>query len=80
MDDNAVMSIEDAAAECGVTVGVYVSQLVDSGLLLEAPDEPADPRCQALQETFPGVVRHVDFCGCRFIPSPHPAITALERG
>lgn len=79
MDNTEVMSIEDAAAECGVTVGVYVSQLVDAGLLLETPDEP-DPRCRALQETFPGVIRHVDYCGCRFIPSPHPAITPLERG
>lgn len=79
-DDNDVMSMTDAAAECGVRVGVFVSQLVDAGLLLEAPDQPSDPRCEALRETFPGEeVRHVDYCGCRFIPSPHPAIRRLER-
>ncbi len=40
-----VLSIADAAAECGVSVAYYISTLVDSGVLLELPD-CLDPRCQ----------------------------------
>jgi hypothetical protein len=33
-----VLSIADAAAECGVSVEVFIQGLVDSGLLLEHPN------------------------------------------
>jgi len=36
--DTEVVSIEDAAAECGVTVSTFIGWMVESGLLLEHPN------------------------------------------
>ena len=73
-----MISIREAAAEAGLSIGEYVSQLAHSGLLMLCPDEPSDPRCEAIQQRFPGHIRwHVDDCECRFIPSPHPDIRPI---
>jgi hypothetical protein len=37
-DENELVSIADAAAECGVSVEVFLSWLIDSGLVLRCPD------------------------------------------
>jgi hypothetical protein len=36
-DTSEVISIADAAAECGVTVETFIGWMVESGLLLEHP-------------------------------------------
>jgi hypothetical protein len=37
-DPSEVVSIPDAAAECGVTVGTFIGWMVESGMLLEHPN------------------------------------------
>ncbi len=37
-DDEELVSIADAAAECGVSLETFISQMVDSGMLLEHPN------------------------------------------
>ncbi len=36
--DNELVSIADAAAECGVSVEVFFQGLIDAGLILRCPD------------------------------------------
>lgn len=74
MSDHDVVSIPDAAAECGVTVAEYISQLVDAGMLLVIPGTE-DERCGLM---FDGIRWHVDYCACRFVPAPHPDITEMK--
>lgn len=76
MDDNMI-SIEEAAAEAGLSRGSYVAQLVDSGMLLEHPEQ-MDPRCLMIRETFPDFPWHGDECNCTFIPGPHPDLSRLD--
>ncbi|BBX04304.1 hypothetical protein [Mycolicibacterium moriokaense] len=40
MDDNEVVSIEDAARECGVSVEVFVDWLIRDGMVLRHPEDP----------------------------------------
>lgn len=65
---NEFVSIADAAAECGVTVERFISDLTDAGLLLVVPGTE-DARCRRL---------HVEDCSCRFVASPHPDVADLR--
>ncbi|WP_176217664.1 hypothetical protein [Mycobacterium avium] len=38
MDDDQVLSILEAAAECGMTVSEFVTQMTRDGLLIEHPE------------------------------------------
>lgn len=71
--DDDIMSIEDAAREAGIPIGMFMGQLVHSGLLLEHPDH-LDPRCLMLRGVFSRdeIGWHIDYCNCVFIPGPHP--------
>lgn len=80
------VSIADAAAECGVSVGTLISQMVDAGTFLVTPGAE-DPRCQlptpaqraAYRFRCDDTLLHVDDCKCRFIPVPHPDLVELGR-
>jgi hypothetical protein len=71
-----VVPIADAASECGVTVATYISWLNDSGMLLVIPGTE-DPMCE--WRVFDGIKHHVEDCGCRFVPVPHPDLVELDR-
>jgi|GEM_PF-2784667 hypothetical protein len=69
-----ILSVPDAAAECGASVAEFISWLHDSGVLLVIPGTE-DPRCQP---EFPGdLLRDISDCGCGFIASPHPDMVEL---
>ena len=75
--ESEIVTIPEAAAECGVPLHVYLSWLVNDGMLLEMPDS-IDPRCQpGGDERFPDMRMHVADCECEFIPVPHPDIREL---
>lgn len=75
-DPLEVLSVADAAIECGVTKGTFISWLVDCGVLLVIPGTE-DPRCEWM--VVDGVAYHVEDCECRFVASPHPDIVPMDE-